>query len=1089
MTSPKDDQPLPIPAQKAENAVSPGDPTLSIESSDTPLAGTQVSGESLVASWERYELLEPLGRGGMGEVYKARDRRLGRLVALKFILGADPNRAMRFLQEARAQARIDHPNVCKVYEAGEVAGKAFISMQLVAGQRLDHAAASMSLPERVQVMREVAAAVHEAHRLGVIHRDLKPSNIMVGRGEDGRLSPVVMDFGLAYEISQGHGLTESGTMMGTPAYMAPEQARGDLRNIDRRSDVYSLGATLYELLTGAVPFTDPTLVGLLSKVLHEEPLPPRARVPHLDSDLDIIVLKCLSKEPGQRYASARALAEDLGRYIDGDPILGRRPSLRYRLRRYARKHRALVTVSAVSLASILGLMGWGVHSWLEARDTQRQSGMRARLAEDLGQQVKEIEWFLRMSYVLPLHDTRTEQKLVRESMARLAARQHGLGAYGESIIHHALGRGHLMLREFEQANEELTRARQKGLDSPQLHYAHGQVLGELYRRGLEDARRSGDKSWVTRRQSELEKQYLEPALQSLERSRGLKLESSHYLEGLIAFYRKDYEKAAQAAQRAIAEAPWLYEPRRLAGDVAYARAVEHLENSQPDQARTGFRMASSLYEQSIERGQSDAGNYEALAQVWLQHAEADRQLGGSPREALERVLEATDKGIQADPLRSAAYTQKAYALWRRFRMVSDEGTNPALETLLNELIQAGSRAVEVNPRDVHAYDALGIGYYMLGRHADRNQKDPRPAWAEARARFTRALELQPAYPWGLNDLGLVHYSQGNYLRDHGQDPHMEYAEAIRLFERALRFDPNYLNAYANLTLQYNARAAYALSRGSNPEAEVHKAIQVGEQSLTVNKSYFSTLNNLALTYLIQARYLTDAGEDPGPFLDQAFRHVERALSIKANFGPSHVFLAQAHLLAARREMRLGRDPSTAFAAGRQALKSAYQYAPHWVDCWLTGARLELAAADWEQRRGRPGLPPLQQAADKARHAVKLYPSAEAHQELARVYWRLAQAGPADRARPVIAEGLKQVELALQRDPAQAHVHAIRGGLLLAQARLARNTQERRDSIQQARSCLARATGLNPLLKREYEEPIRKVEELSTALRAPGAAGP
>ena len=391
MTSPKDDQLLPVPARLAENAVSPGERTLPAEPPAPSPTAAQVSGESLVASWERYELLELLGRGGMGEVYKARDRRLGRLVALKFILGADPNRAMRFLQEARAQARIDHPNVCKVYEAGEVAGKAFISMQLVAGQRLDQAAADMSLPERVQVMREVAGAVHEAHRLGVIHRDLKPSNIMVGRAEDGRLSPVVMDFGLAYETSQGHGLTESGTMMGTPAYMAPEQARGELRNIDRRSDVYSLGATLYELLTGAVPFTDPTLVGLLSKVLHEEPLPPRARVPHLESDLETIVLKCLSKEPDQRYPSARAVAEDLGRYMDGDPILGRRPSLRYRLRRYARKHRALVTVSALSLASILILVGWGARSWLEARDTQRQSETRARLAEELGQQVKEIE--------------------------------------------------------------------------------------------------------------------------------------------------------------------------------------------------------------------------------------------------------------------------------------------------------------------------------------------------------------------------------------------------------------------------------------------------------------------------------------------------------------------------------------------------------------------------------------------------------------------------------------------------------------------------------------------------------------------------
>jgi serine/threonine-protein kinase len=1043
------------------------------------------------ASSERYELLELLGRGGMGEVYKARDRRLDRLVALKFIRGEDPDRATRFLREARAQARIDHPNVCKVYEAGEVGGKAFIAMQLVTGQRLDQVAAGMSLPERVQVMRDVAAAVHEAHRLGVIHRDLKPSNIMVGRNEDGRLSPVVMDFGLAYEATQGHGLTETGALMGTPSYMAPEQARGDLRNIDRRSDVYSLGATLYELLTGVVPFTDNALVGLLAKVLHEEPLPPRAHVPHLDGDLEVIVLKCLSKEPDQRYASARALAEDLGRYMDGDPILGRRPSLRYRLWRHARKHRALVTVSGISLASILILAAWGARSWLEARHTQRQSEARARLAEGIGQQVKEIEWFLRISYVLPLHDPQPEQQLVRERMSVIAAQEHDLGAYGEGIIHYALGRGHLMLREFEEANAELTRARDKGLDSPQVHYAHGRVLGELYRRGLEDARRSGNPSWVARRQLELQKQYLEPALQSLERSRGLKLESPRYLEGLIAFYRMDHDGAARAATEAVAAAPWMYEARKLAGDVAYARAVEQLERGDRDVARTSLQQASHLYEQAIERGQSDAGNYEALAAVWLQHAELERREGRSPEEALKRVLETSGKGMQAAPLRSAAYTQKAYALWRWFRWLSNDGSrlHPSLEPLLREWIEIGSRAVELNPQDVHAYDALGIGYHTRALYEERNQRDPRPAWAEARARLTQALEIQPAYPWGLNDLALVHLSQGDYLRSHGQDPRADYAEAIRRFEQASRFDPNYLNAYANLILVCNAMAEYGLARGLNPEAEVRKALQAGEQSLTIDKGYFSPVNNMAMTYLIQARYLLDTGGDPRLSLEQALQYLDRAQGIRANFGPSHLFRAQAHLLVALQEMRAGRDPSAALEAGRQALKSAYQYSPNWGHCWVTGARMELVAAEWEQRQGRPGVSFLQQASDKARHAVKLDNSAEAHQELARVSWRLARAWPPDRALAALGEGLAQVERALELDPGLAPAHAIRGGLLLARARTARKATERRDTVLQARASFARAVEINPLLRREYEEPMREVEELGSALEAPRATGP
>ncbi|MFP2962790.1 serine/threonine-protein kinase [Myxococcus sp. 1LA] len=281
----------------------------------------------------RYEVLELLGRGGMGDVYRARDRTLGRLVALKFLRGADPERAMRFLREARAQARIDHPNVCKVFDAGESGGQAYLAMQLVEGERMDLAARGLAPQQKARWLKAAAEAVEAAHALGVIHRDLKPSNILVLTGEGARREPVIMDFGLAYEAGEGHGLTSTGAVMGTPAYMSPEQARGALEAIGPHTDVYGLGATLYELLVGEPPFTGATPLETLNRVLHDDPAPPRERLPDLDADLETVCLKCLSKEPALRYASARALAEDLGRYLDGAPILGQRPRLTHRLRR------------------------------------------------------------------------------------------------------------------------------------------------------------------------------------------------------------------------------------------------------------------------------------------------------------------------------------------------------------------------------------------------------------------------------------------------------------------------------------------------------------------------------------------------------------------------------------------------------------------------------------------------------------------------------------------------------------------------------------------------------------------------------------
>ncbi|HEU4532501.1 MAG TPA: serine/threonine-protein kinase, partial [Polyangiaceae bacterium] len=461
-----------------------------------------------VAEGDRYEVLEPLGRGGMGEVYRARDRRLGRAVALKFLRRSDPRYAVRLLQEARAQARIEHPNVCKVYEVGEVAGRAFIAMQLVSGRPFNEAAGEMSLLEKVRAMKQVAEAVHEAHRIGVIHRDLKPSNVMVGRDEDGSWRPMVMDFGIAYEVARGHGLTETGALMGTPSYMSPEQARGDIRSVDRRSDVYSLGATLYELLTGAVPFVASTAAATMFKLLNEEPKPPRELVPALPVDLETVALKCLHKDPARRYPSARALAEDLGRYLDGEPILGRREGAFERLRRRAARHRALVTVSATSLALTLSLGAFGAASRLEARRARAGAAERARLAEELGRRVNEVEWFLRAAYALPLHDTTSERRLARERMVRIAspARAGEAGEGGGALVRYALGRGHLALDEFEAARAELERARKLGLDSPELNYALGRALGELYRRALDEARRGGGAAWAAERRRALEAQ-------------------------------------------------------------------------------------------------------------------------------------------------------------------------------------------------------------------------------------------------------------------------------------------------------------------------------------------------------------------------------------------------------------------------------------------------------------------------------------------------------------------------------------------------------------------------------------------------------
>lgn len=275
-----------------------------------------------------YELLEEIGRGGMGVVYRARQRSLDRVVALKMILRgatASPVDLARFRAEAESAGRLDHAHIVPVFEVGEINGQPYFSMKHVEGTTLARRLADGPLDARaaVALLAPVARAIDAAHQAGVLHRDLKPSNILLD--SEGR--PFVSDFGLARRVETGSTMTQTGAIVGTPSYMAPEQAAGNRGSIGPATDVYGLGAVLYHLLTGRPVFQAATPVDTLFLVLEQEPLPPRLLNRQIDSDLEMIVLKCLEKSPAMRYASADALADDLEAYLASEPISARTTSL------------------------------------------------------------------------------------------------------------------------------------------------------------------------------------------------------------------------------------------------------------------------------------------------------------------------------------------------------------------------------------------------------------------------------------------------------------------------------------------------------------------------------------------------------------------------------------------------------------------------------------------------------------------------------------------------------------------------------------------------------------------------------------------
>jgi serine/threonine protein kinase len=320
-----------------------------------------------------YEIIGELGRGGMGVVYKARHLKLNRIVALKMVLNAqhtDSRELGRFLLEAEAVAAIRHPYVIQVYDSGEVHGRPYMAMECLEGGSLISRVRSggkMAPRHAAELLLKIARGVQAAHDRGIVHRDLKPHNVLLDTPPPGSApgtwgEPKVTDFGLA-KRGGASDLTQTGAVMGTPAYMAPEQARGETKNVGPLSDVYALGVILYECLTGTVPFAGEDAWSVIRQVISVEPEPVTRRVAGVPRDLDLICRKCLAKEPSERYSSAGALADDLQRFLLGEAIRGPRTDLWYATQRAVRRYWRPVAV--VLLLLLLLVISWLLPSPLD----------------------------------------------------------------------------------------------------------------------------------------------------------------------------------------------------------------------------------------------------------------------------------------------------------------------------------------------------------------------------------------------------------------------------------------------------------------------------------------------------------------------------------------------------------------------------------------------------------------------------------------------------------------------------------------------------------------------------------------------------
>ena len=344
-----------------------------------------------------YDLVDTIAKGGMGIVYKAKHVKLNRIVALKMILSgqfADEIEVQRFYAEAEAAAKLRHPNIVGIHDIGECEGQHYFSMDYIEGKSLSDLLKDQALQPRhaAKLMEAIAAAMHYAHTEGVVHRDLKPSNVLL----DAAGSPLITDFGLAKQVQGGGGqsqMTMAGTVVGTPSYMPPEQAAGKIELVNIRSDVYSLGAILYELLSGRPPFRGAGVMETLRQVLENEPVALRILSPTVPRDLETICHKCLQKEPEKRYATAKELADELGRFLRGEPILAQPISPIARGWRWCKRNPAIAAASAAALLCLLTALTASTVGYIQTSAALAESEESRRQAmeavNDLFTQVSE----------------------------------------------------------------------------------------------------------------------------------------------------------------------------------------------------------------------------------------------------------------------------------------------------------------------------------------------------------------------------------------------------------------------------------------------------------------------------------------------------------------------------------------------------------------------------------------------------------------------------------------------------------------------------------------------------------------------------
>ncbi|MBL36821.1 MAG: hypothetical protein CMP07_00260 [Xanthomonadales bacterium] len=856
--------------------------------------------------------------GATSQVYRAIHEPSGRHVAIKTLKSDDPGLVRRFRLEAEALGRLDHPGIARLVEAGIHEGRPFIATEFIDGAPIDRAMAGHSPETVVKVFVKVADALAHAHDNGLLHRDLKPANVLVRRTADGSHEPIIVDFGLAADLAEPVR-TETGALLGTPAFMAPEQAQGARARIRRWTDIYGLGAVLYATMAGRPPYDDETAGNLIASILAGPPPRPGRAVPR---KVEAIIDCAMARRPERRYGSARRMSADLTAWLDGQPVRATR-GFRWRLAGRAMRRHRWATVTVFAFIGVLGLLG------VQQVLLDRQAAERQARALALNERLALSRERMRLAHLAPQHDITpalTRLSLEIDALQQLAAAPE---TQREPAVRLVLGQLLMDADRNEEAVRELRRARQLGCDSDRCAVALALGYLRLYEHELE--RRLSFSGG--RRSAE--------TVDELERARELlgRVGVAGHANLRLAALSGPLDEVARRVDLLVAEQPWQYDAYMALAESRYRAGLEAMRSDQLDQAFELLAAAERDFEAASRIARSLPGAYLGACRAHARQLEIATTGRVEIREALDQVPVGCSAASDVLPGHVASYSVFALVLerlavraWRagaiaqaaeymgsafdvlerapesvlaqptlrtaRARVLTtsvrvEQLGDPEAANRLRDALADARKATAAQPDSTSAWHARAVAVALLSA---RDVADAEALAREAERTALRVAERWPRLRSVRNLLGNALTNLAYRQRLAAEGGMQVLRRAITVLERLVSDAPDYESARNNLGMAYWELTLQRMAAGDDFTDAEQRAANSFSRVLERAPAHPSAKANLSSLNLSVAERLIDQGIDPDDRLDRSIRLLSQ---LRAAGDDLACDLALAHWLKAR----------------------------------------------------------------------------------------------------------------------------------------------------------------------------------------------